>query len=133
MMNWSVSNSMDAEWCKDLIEEAIVQHGKPEIVNTDQGAQYTSEVFSQYVLNQGVKLSMNRKGRATDNAFIERLWRSVKVEKIYLNLPKDGLDLYLLLAEYFSYYNNHRRHQSLDNEIPNEVYQKSVELLLHLT
>ena len=133
VMNWSVSNSMDAEWCKDLIEEAIAQHGKPEIINTDQGAQYTSEVFSQFVLNQGVKLSMDGKGRATDNAFIERLWRSVKVEKIYLNPPKDGLDLYLLLAEYFGYYNNQRRHQSLDNEIPNEVYQKSIELLLHLT
>jgi putative transposase len=75
---------------------------------------------------------MDGKGRATDNAFIERLWRSVKVEKIYLNPPKDGLDLYLLLAEYFGYYNNERRHQSLNNEIPNQVYQKSVELFLNL-
>ena len=83
VMNWSVSNSMDAEWCKDLIEEAIVQHGKPEIINTDQGAQYTSEVFSQFVLNQGVKLSMGGKGRATDNAFIERLEISESGEDLF--------------------------------------------------
>lgn len=133
VMNWSLSNTMEAEWCKDLIDEAITQHGKPEIINTDQGVQYTSEVFSSYVIGQGIKLSMDGKGRATDNAFIERLWRSVKVEKIYLNPTHDGLELYLLLAEYFGYYNNERRHQSLDDEIPNEVYQKSKKLLLDLT
>ena len=82
-MNWSVSNSMDAEWCKELIEEAIVQHGKPEIINTDQGAQYTSELCSQFVLNQGVKLSMGGKGRATDNAFIERLEISESGEDLF--------------------------------------------------
>ena len=90
-------------------------------------------ILLQNTLDQEIKLSMDGKGSATDNAFIERLWRSVKVEKIYLNPPKDGLDLYLLLAEYFGYYNNERRHQSLENEIPHQVYQKSVELLLNLT
>ena len=132
VMNWSVSNTMDAEWCKELIEEAVNQHGKPEIINTDQGVQYTSDVFSKYILSEGIKLSMDGKGRATDNAFIERLWRSVKVEKIYLNPPKDGLDLYMLLAEYFGYYNHERRHQSLEDEIPEEFYQKSMELSLNL-
>ena len=79
VVNWSISNSIDAEWCKQTLEEAIEQHGKPEIINTDQGSQFTSEVFSDYVLNQGIRLSMDGKGLATDNAFIERLWRSCEI------------------------------------------------------
>ena len=79
----------------------------------------------EYVLGQGIRLSMDGKGRATDNAFIERLWRNVKYEKIYLNPPKDGMDLYLLLAEYFDYYNHRRRHQSIDYETPANLYQKA--------
>ena len=122
VVNWSVSNSMDAEWCQQTLEEAIEMHGRPEIINTDQGAQFTSDVFTQYVLNQQIRLSMDGKGRATDNAFIERLWRSIKYEKIYLNPPNDGTDLYLLLAEYFCYYNSQRRHTGIDNQIPQELY-----------
>lgn len=122
VLNWSVSNSMDAVWCKEALEQAIAQHGKPEIINTDQGSQFTSDEFSSYVLNQGIRLSMDGKGRATDNAFIERLWRSVKYEKLYLSPPTDGLDLYLQMVEYFYYYNNERRHQSLDYEIPASRY-----------
>lgn len=125
VLNWSVSNSMDATWCKQTLEEAIEIHGKPEILNTDQGSQFTSEEFSNYVLSQGIKLSMDGKGRATDNAFIERLWRSVKYEKLYLNPPKDGLDLYLKLADYFNYYNNERRHQSINDERPVDIYQQA--------
>lgn len=113
VLNWSVSNSMEANWCKECLEEAIRLHGKPEIINTDQGSQFTSEEFSSYVLSQQIRLSMDGKGRATDNAFIERLWRNVKYEKLYLNPPKDGMDLYLLLAEYFNYYNHTRRHEAL--------------------
>ena len=104
------------------IREAFAKHGKPEILNTDQGAQFTSDVFTTAVLSTGVKLSMDGKGRATDNAFIERLWRSVKYEKLYLSPPTDGLDLYLQMVEYFNYYNNERRHQSLDYEIPASRY-----------
>ena len=85
VVNWSVSNSMDAEWCQQVLQEAIERHGHPEIINTDQGSQFTSEIFAGYVLKQGIRLSMDGKGRAIDNAFIERLWRSVKYEKIYLN------------------------------------------------
>lgn len=123
VLNWSVSNSMDSEWCRQTLEEAIEQHGKPEIVNTDQGSQFTAEEFTQFVLSQEIKMSMDGKGRATDNAFIERLWRNVKYEKIYLNPPKDGLDLYILLAEYFNYYNHERRHQSIDYDKPIERYK----------
>jgi len=130
VLNWSVSNSMDANWCKECLEEAIRLHGKPEIINTDQGSQFTSEEFSSYVLSQEIRLSMDGKGRATDNAFIERLWRNVKYEKLYLNPPKDGMDLYLLLAEYFNYYNHARRHEALDYEIPAEIYAKQAAWLL---
>lgn len=122
VVNWSVSNTMDATWCKNTLEEAITMHGKPEILNADQGSQYTSDEFSQYVLNQGIRLSMDGKGRALDNAFIERLWRSVKYEKIYLNPPNDGVDLYLMLVEYFNYYNSKRRHNGILNQIPEHRY-----------
>jgi len=125
VVNWSISNSMDAEWCQQVLEEAIEQHGHPEIINTDQGSQFTSEVFSGYVLKQGIRLSMDGKGRAIDNAFIERLWRSVKYEKIYLNPPKDGADLYLKVAEYMQYYNYERRHEGIEDEIPSSLYVKS--------
>ncbi|SFC66155.1 Integrase core domain-containing protein, partial [Flagellimonas taeanensis] len=95
----------------------------PDILNTDQGSQFTAEEFANYVLGQGIRLSMDGKGRATDNAFIERLWRNVKYEKIYLNPPRDGMDLYLLLAEYFDYYNHERRHQSIDYERPIDLFK----------
>ena len=122
VINWSVSNTMDADWCQQMLEQAIEMHGKPEIINTDQGSQFTSDIFSLFVLNQGIKLSMDGKGRAIDNAFIERLWRSVKYEKLYLNPPKDGTELYLSLAEYFNYYNTERRHTAIDNMIPEQLY-----------
>jgi len=122
VLNWSVSNTMDAQWCKETLEEAIAVHGKPEIVNTDQGSQFTSEVFTHLVLSNDIKLSMDGKGRAIDNVFIERLWRSVKYESIYLNPPDTGIDLYRQLNKYFDYYNNRRRHQGIDNQIPFKRY-----------
>jgi len=122
VLNWSVSNSMDAEWCAELFNETVEMHGRPDIINTDQGSQYTSDVFTQAVLSKGVKLSMDGKGRATDNAFIERLWRSVKYEKIYLFPPKSGEHLTSLLCGYFKYYNEERRHSSIDNMRPKEVF-----------
>ncbi|MGK7389371.1 MAG: IS3 family transposase [Candidatus Cyclobacteriaceae bacterium M2_1C_046] len=128
VINWSVSNSMDAEWCRQVLEEAIEMHGKPEIINTDQGSQFTSEIFAGYVLRQDIRLSMDGKGRAIDNAFIERLWRSVKYEKLYLQPPVDGVDLYRLVLEYFQYYNFTRRHQGIDNQIPNELYKQKTKM-----
>lgn len=122
VVNWSLSNTMDADWCTGMLEEAFQTHGTPEIINTDQGSQFTSDVFTQCVLSKGIKLSMDGKGRATDNAFIERLWRSVKYEKIYLNPPTDGTDLYRSLAQYFNYYNTKRRHTGIDNQIPEHLY-----------
>ena len=122
VVNWSVSNSMDAEWCKQALQEAVEQYGKPDIINTDQASQFTSEVFSEYVLSQQIALSMDGKGRAIDNAFIERLWRTVKYEKVYLNPPSTGTDLYLMLNEFFQHYNHQRRHEGIDYEIPVDLY-----------
>lgn len=128
VLNWSVSNTMDADWCAEVLQEAIDLYGKPEIVNTDQGSQYTSEVFCNAVLSNDIKLSMDGKGRAIDNVFIERLWRSVKYESIYLNPPKSGVDLYHQMKNYFTFYNTERRHQGIDNQIPEKRYQKQIKI-----
>ena len=122
--NRSVSNAMDAQWCKETLEEAITVHGRPKIVNTDQGSQFTSEVFTHPVLSNDIRLSMDGKGRAIDKVFIERLWRSVKYESIYLNPQDSGIELYQQLNRYFDYYNNRRRHQGIDNQIPLNGYLK---------
>jgi len=121
VVHWSISNSMESEWCAEFIKEALMK-GTPEILNTDQGSQFTSDVFTSAVLSAGVKLSMDGKGRATDNAFIERLWRSVKYEKIYIDPPKDGLDLYEKVDEYMYYYNNERRHSKIGDIKPRQRY-----------
>jgi len=125
VLNWSISNSMDAKWVSEVMEDTIEQYGPPEIVNTDQGSQYTSEEFVSVILNekQQTKLSMDGKGRATDNAFIETLWKSIKYEKIYLSPPKDGVDLYQKVAEYFEYYNCQRQHSSIDDKVPQALYR----------
>jgi putative transposase len=122
ILNWSVSNTMKAEWCKEVVAGAVEAYGKPEIFNTDQGAQFTSSVFSEYILGQGIKLSMDGKGRATDNAFIERFWRSLKYEHIYLWPPNNATELYQGIQRYIKWYNNERRHSSLNDQIPGEVY-----------
>jgi len=126
VLNWSVSNTMEAQWCKEALEEAIVLHGRPEIINTDQGSQFTSEIFTDYVLSNDIRLSMDGKGRAIDNVFIERLWRSVKYENIYLNPPSTGTDLYQQLNQYFHFYNYERRHQGINNQIPINRYQNKL-------
>jgi putative transposase len=128
VLNWSVSNTMDAEWCAQTLQEAIDRHGTPEIINTDQGSQYTSEVFTKIVLSNDIKLSMDGKGRAIDNVFIERLWRSVKYESIYLNPPNTGIDLYHQLNNYFSFYNKQRRHQGIENQIPEQRSLKQTKI-----
>lgn len=127
VLNWSVSNTMDAVWVTEVMEETIQMYGEPEIINTDQGSQYTSDEFTRMVLHEDrdIKLSMDSKGRATDNAFIETLWKSIKYEKIYLNPPEGGLQLYQMVDEYFTYYNHKRRHSSLNDQHPINVYEKA--------
>jgi len=123
VVNWSLSNSMTAEWCSEVVTEAIKNHGVPEIFNTDQGSQFTSEIFINTLKNNAIEISMDGKGRALDNIFIERLWRSVKYENIYLNVYEDGLSLYQGLKKYFHFYNNERHHQSLDYHVPVKKYK----------
>ena len=122
IVHWSLSNSMSAEWCAEVLAEAIKKHGVPEIFNTDQGSQFTSEVFIKTLIDNGIKISMDGKGRALDNIFIERFWRSVKYENIYLNVYENGLSLWEGLKKYFLFYNNKRLHQSLDYKTPKEKY-----------
>lgn len=124
VVNWSVSNTMTTEWCRDVVDEAISIYGKPEIFNTDQGSQFTSEVFTGLLMKHDIKISMDGKGRALDNIFIERLWRSVKYENIYLHSYEDGVSLYEGLKQYFTFYNTERLHQSLDYTAPEVLYKK---------
>lgn len=125
VVGWSLSNTMTSEWCKSVLEEAIREHGEPEIINTDQGSQFTAECFSQFVTQEcGIKLSMDGKGRAIDNIFIERLWRSVKYEHVYIFPASDGLECYKGLKKYFEYYNFERRHQSIGKKAPFTRFQQ---------
>lgn len=127
VVGWSLSNAMSSEWCRQTLQSATEQYGTPEILNTDQGSQFTAYEFCDWVTHpdQGIRLSMDGKGRAIDNIFIERLWRSVKYEHVYLFPASDGLECYRGLKTYFEYYNNERRHQSLEDEIPVEVYHRA--------
>ena len=119
VLSWSLSNTMTSKWCAELYEQTKRRWGNPQIVNTDQGSQYTSEEFTQVVLaDEKTKLSMDGKGRATDNAFIERLWRTVKYEHIFLHDYADGMALHKGLDTYFRYYNFEREHSALELQLP---------------
>ncbi len=126
VLNWSLSNTMSADWCAEVLEETIKNHGCPEIFNTDQGSQFTSDIFINILKSNEIKISMDGKGRALDNIFIERLWKSVKYEHVYLYVYEDGLSLYKGLEKYFTFYNEQRLHQSLNYNTPNKVYYQNV-------
>lgn len=118
IVGWSISNTMDAEWCSEVLEKAVHAHGAPEIINTDQGSQFTSETFIQSVKDtEKTRLSMDGKGRAIDNVFIERFWRTIKYEHVYLNPAEDGIELYTGIHNFIEYYNTERRHSSI-GDIP---------------
>lgn len=122
VLTWSVSNTMEAEWCAEVLKEAIEEFGKPEIFNTDQGSQFTSNIFTRVLKDNQIKISMDGKGRAIDNIFVERLWKSVKYENIYLKEYKNGVELQKGLEEYFVFYNQERFHQSLSYQTPDRFY-----------
>ncbi|MFV0627466.1 MAG: IS3 family transposase [Alphaproteobacteria bacterium] len=126
VVGWSLSNTMSSQWCRQTLQTATQQYGIPEILNTDQGSQFTAYEFCDWVTHpdQGIRLSMDGKGRAIDNIFIERLWRSLKYEHVYLFPAEDGLDCYQGIQSYFEYYNKQRRHQSLENQTPLSIYHK---------
>jgi len=120
---WNISNTLDAECSLNVLKTAISLYGKPEIVNSDQGSQFTSELWTVYLEKNEIKISMDGKRRALDNIFIERLWRSVKYDYVYLNPANDGNELYLGLREYFDYYNHNQRHQGIGRMIPIDLFK----------
>ncbi|CDN30742.1 Mobile element protein [Mucinivorans hirudinis] len=122
VLAWGISNTHDSEFCQELLKEAIARYGKPEIFNTDQGSEFTAKEFVKILEENEIQISMDGKGRALDNIFVERLWRSVKYEYIYLSNPGSGKELYDGLTDYFRLYNTERLHQSLEYKTPSEVY-----------
>ena len=122
VLAWRISNSMDASFCVDCLEDALRHHGKPEVFNSDQGSQFTSEAFTGVLKREGVAISMDGRGRALDNIFVERLWRNVKYEDVYLKDYANMAELIVGLAQYFALYNAGRPHQALGYETPDRVY-----------
>ena len=122
VLAWRLSNTLDVSFCNDALEEAIRKHGIPDIFNSDQGSQFTSEEFTGILMSHGIKISMDGRGRWMDNVFIERLWKSVKYEDIYLKAYESIAEVRQGLREYFEFYNTRRRHHSLDRRTPDEVY-----------
>lgn len=122
VLSWELSNTMDSHFCVSALERAIRLYGTPDIFNSDQGSQFTSDAFTDILKQHHIKISMDGKGRWMDNVFIERLWRSVKYEDVYLKEYTSVEELRRGLAQYFQYYNHERTHQSLSNLTPDEVY-----------
>jgi putative transposase len=123
VLSWRVSNTMDTEFCIEALEEALARFGNPEIFNTDQGSQFTSPRFTGVLQEAGVRVSMDGRGRWMDNVFIERLWRSLKYECIYLHAFETGSDLRAGLTFWISYYNARRPHSMLAGRTPDEAYR----------
>ena len=123
VLSWRLSNTLDSRFCVDCLEQALRTYGVPEIFNTDQGCQFTSEAFTGVLKAHSIKISMDGRGRALDNIFVERLWRSVKHEDIYLRGYTTMPEVQLGLTEYFLFYNRERMHQSLDYKTPDVVYR----------
>jgi len=124
VLSWRLSNTLDSRFCVDALKEALSCYPVPEIFNTDQGCQFTSEAFTSVLKSWGVKISMDGKGRFKDNIFIERLWRTLKYERIYLKSYETGTELSKDLTVWFNWYNEGRKHSSLDKQTPNEAYSK---------
>jgi putative transposase len=123
VLAWRLSNTLDSGFCVDCLEQSLLTYGTPEIFNTDQGCQFTSDAFTGVLKLNDVAISMDGRGRALDNIFVERLWRSVKHEDVYLKGYVNMPELQLGLTEYFEFYNTERTHQSLSYKTPNHVYQ----------
>ncbi len=126
VISWRLSNTLDADFCVATLEEALSK-GEPEIFNTDQGSQFTSEAFTALLKEHNVGISMDGKGSYNDNRFIERLWRTVKYEEVYVKAYQDGHEARISLGKYFHFYNTNRIHQSLGYLTPAEVYAVAME------
>jgi putative transposase len=130
VLSWRVSITMDVDFCLEALEEAINVHGVPEIVNTDQGSQFTSQAFTGLLKKKGIRISMDGKGAWRDNVFIERLWRSVKYEEVYLHAYDTVSDSRAAIGKYFILYNRRRPHSSLKRKTPDQVYYSQQPLTL---
>jgi putative transposase len=126
VLSWRLSNSMDASFCVDCLEDALRDHGKPVVFNSDQGSQFTSAAFTDVLKREEVDISMDGRGRAFDNIFVERLWRNVKHEDVYLKGYANMAELMVGLAQYFAFYNEERPHQSLGYQTPASVYRSGI-------
>jgi putative transposase len=126
VLSWRLSNTMEVEFCIAALEEALARFGRPEIFNSDQGSQFTSPRFTEVLTAAGVRISMDGRGRWMDNVFIERLWRSLKHEDIYLKGYADGREARAGIASWITFYNTHRPHQALANRVPMAVWREGV-------
>jgi putative transposase len=123
ILSWRLSNTMTVDFCIEALEEALRHHGTPEVFNSDQGAQFTSPDFTGVLKREGITISMDGKGRATDNIFIERVWRSLKYEDVYLHAYRTLADAALGIGKWIRFYNTRRGHQALDYRTPMEVFR----------
>ena len=123
IVGWGISNTLDADASLSVLKQAIKDHGKPEIINSDQGSQFTCEKWVNYLDDEDIQISMDGKGRAVDNIFIERFFRSLKYDYVYLHPANDGVELYQGVKEYIQYYNHTRHHQGIGRKIPATLYQ----------
>jgi len=122
VLSWRLSNTMDIHFCLEALDEAIAHFGTPEVFNSDQGAQFTSDTFTSTLKKHGIRISMDGKGRCMDNIFIERLWRSLKYEEVYLKAYDSVKEARSGIREWMRFYNMARRHQGLENQTPDSVY-----------
>ena len=122
VLAWQLSNTLDASFCVDALDEAIAKYGKPEIMNTDQGSQFTGSAWITTLTEAEVKISMDGRGRYLDNIFIERLWRSLKQEAVYLHELKDGFQAKRVIKDWISFYNSERPHTALDKRTPDNAF-----------
>ena len=125
VLSWRLSNTMDVRFCLEALDEAL-SRGRPEIFNTDQGSQFTSREYTGRLEEAGIAVSRDGRGRALDNVFVERLWRSVKYENIYIQNYENFMELEAGLSAYFRFYDEERLHQSLDYRTPGEVYRAGI-------
>ena len=131
VLAWELSNTLDASFCVRAVQRALALHGTPEIFNTDQGCQFTSAEFTAPLLALGVKLSMDGKGRCLDNVFVERLWRTVKYEEVYLQCYVSMVDAHAQLDRFFRFSNERRPHSSLDDATPGETYRATIPIAVN--
>ena len=122
VLSWGVSISMEAAFCVETLEDAVARHGKPDIFNTDQGSQFTGSAFTRVLATNGIAISMDGKGAWRDNVFVERLWRSVKYEEVYLRAYESVSEARTSIGRYLDFYNGRRPHSSLDGTTPDQAY-----------